>query len=49
VVPPLRVTLSVGLAAYPENGQDHHQVLEQADLALYRAKREGKNRVCPVS
>lgn len=49
VVPPLRVTLSVGLAAYPENGQDHHQVLEQADLALYRAKREGKNRVCTVS
>jgi diguanylate cyclase (GGDEF)-like protein len=45
---PLRVTLSVGVAAYPENGQDHHAILEQADLALYRAKREGKNRVCLV-
>jgi len=49
VIPPLRVTLSVGLASYPEDGQDHHQVLERADLALYRAKHEGKNRVCSAS
>lgn len=45
---PVRVTLSVGVAAYPEQGDDHHKVLEQADLALYRAKRTGKNRVCHV-
>ena len=45
---PLRVTISVGLAAFPEQGGDHHQVLEQADLALYQAKRQGKNRVCQV-
>ena len=42
---PIRVTLSVGLAAFPEHGKDHHQILEKADLALYQAKREGKNRV----
>jgi diguanylate cyclase (GGDEF)-like protein len=45
----LRVTVSVGLAVYPEQGADHHQVLEQADLALYQAKHQGKNRVCKVS
>jgi diguanylate cyclase (GGDEF)-like protein len=44
----IKVTLSVGVASYPENGSDHHQVLEQADAALYRAKREGKNRVCRI-
>ncbi len=42
---PIRVTLSVGLAAFPEHGSDHHEILEKADLALYQAKREGKNRV----
>ena len=43
------MTVSVGLAACPEQGEDHHQVLEHADLALYQAKRLGKNRVCQVS
>lgn len=42
---PLRVTLSVGLASHPKDGADHHEVLEKADLALYEAKRSGKNRV----
>ncbi len=49
VATPLRATVSVGLAAYPEQGEDHHRVLEQADLALYQAKHLGKNRVCRVS
>jgi diguanylate cyclase (GGDEF)-like protein len=43
---PLRVTLSVGVSAYPEHGEDHQLLLERADAALYRAKRSGKNRVC---
>lgn len=42
---PLRVTISVGLASYPADGEDHHRILERADAALYEAKREGKNRV----
>ena len=45
---PIRVTLSVGLAGYPGNGADHHQVLEQADAALYEAKHAGKNRVWSI-
>jgi len=42
----LRVTLSVGVSAYPVQGADHHRLLEEADAALYRAKKAGKNRVC---
>ncbi len=42
---PVRVTVSVGVAAYPEHGEDHRRVLDQADAALYRAKKAGKNRV----
>lgn len=42
----LRVTLSVGVSAYPAQGEDHHRLLEAADAALYRAKKAGKNRVC---
>ena len=45
---PIKVTLSVGLAGYPENGADHHQILEQADAALYEAKHAGKNRVWSI-
>lgn len=44
----IKVTLSIGLAGYPENGSDHHKVLEQADAALYEAKHAGKNRVWSI-
>ncbi|WP_018132609.1 diguanylate cyclase [Effusibacillus pohliae] len=39
------VTVSIGVAAFPENSDDPKQVLELADLALYEAKSKGKNRV----
>jgi diguanylate cyclase (GGDEF)-like protein len=38
------VTASFGLAAY-KSGLDYKTLLRQADEALYRAKRTGKNRV----
>lgn len=38
------VTISIGVAML-EQGQTGHDALEQADAALYRAKREGRNRV----
>jgi diguanylate cyclase (GGDEF)-like protein len=36
---------SIGVALFPEHGLDEHSLLAAADGALYRAKREGRNRV----
>lgn len=42
-----RITASVGVAVLtPVPGQRLDELIEAADLALYRAKREGRNRVC---
>jgi diguanylate cyclase (GGDEF)-like protein len=41
-----RVTISVGIAAFPDDSQDPIELVEMADSALYRAKREGRNRIC---
>jgi diguanylate cyclase (GGDEF)-like protein/PAS domain S-box-containing protein len=40
------VTVSVGVAAFPGNGADSGTLLQEADSALYRAKSEGRDRVC---
>jgi diguanylate cyclase (GGDEF)-like protein len=42
----LRVTVSVGVASYPESARDTDGVLGAADAALLRAKARGRNRVC---
>jgi len=39
------VTVSIGVAAFPENGADVDSIIHQADAALYRCKRGGRNRV----
>lgn len=41
----LTVTLSIGVAMYPEDGQDADDLQRQADAAMYYAKSLGKNRV----
>lgn len=41
----LKVTLSAGVAAFPEHGGTVDVLLELADNALYRSKHEGRNRV----
>ncbi|BCR04361.1 hypothetical protein DESUT3_14300 [Desulfuromonas versatilis] len=40
-----RVTLSIGLASFPEDGGDASSLIMHADQALYRGKRQGRNRV----
>jgi len=40
-----RVTISVGVAAFPEFGNGVMEVLKVADTALYAAKNNGRNRV----
>jgi diguanylate cyclase (GGDEF)-like protein len=39
-----RMTASVGVSLFPEHGGDPESLQRAADAALYRAKREGKNR-----
>ncbi len=40
---PLGITVSIGLASYPEDGVSKRALVERADQALYQAKRSGKN------
>ncbi|HTT23909.1 MAG TPA: GGDEF domain-containing protein [Candidatus Sulfotelmatobacter sp.] len=39
------ITASIGVAALPNHGTSEKDLLEAADAALYRAKREGRDRV----
>ncbi len=41
-----KITISVGVASFPDDGRDPIQLVELADSALYRAKRSGRNCVC---
>lgn len=42
---PSHVTVSVGVASYPENGVTPQALLHAADQAMYEAKGRGRNRV----
>jgi diguanylate cyclase (GGDEF)-like protein len=39
----LRVTASIGIATYPEDGKDANALMKCADSAMYQAKEQGKN------
>jgi len=39
------ITVSIGVAAFPEHGNTPDELVRTADEALYRSKKEGKNRI----
>jgi diguanylate cyclase (GGDEF)-like protein len=41
-----KVTMSIGVATYPWDGNNRDELLKAADTELYRAKKGGRNRVC---
>ncbi len=43
------VTITLGVAVFPTDATDAEALIQRADEALYRGKREGKNRVCWAS
>jgi diguanylate cyclase (GGDEF)-like protein/putative nucleotidyltransferase with HDIG domain len=46
---PIRATISMGIACFPKDAVDANELVHQADLAVYRAKLQGRNRVLSAS
>jgi diguanylate cyclase (GGDEF)-like protein len=42
---PLHITLSAGVATFPEHGSTQEELIVQADRALYLAKQSGRDRI----
>jgi len=45
----IRTTASMGIVLFPEHGMHATELLMQADMAMYRAKEQGRNRFCVYS
>ncbi len=45
----VKVTVSIGAAIFPEDASDLNVLIDNADQAMYRAKNEGRNKVCAWS
>ncbi|GJM45177.1 MAG: hypothetical protein DHS20C21_20190 [Gemmatimonadota bacterium] len=45
----MKITTSMGISQFPEDGDTTRELLEAADNALYQAKRTGRNRVSAVA
>jgi diguanylate cyclase (GGDEF)-like protein len=46
---PLKVTMSLGVATFPEDAQRKAELIERADACLYHAKRHGRNQCVAAS
>jgi diguanylate cyclase (GGDEF)-like protein len=42
----ITITVSIGMAQFPEDSGDHTLLIELADQAMYEAKQKGRNSVC---
>lgn len=42
-------TMSMGVVDFPEEGESVHELIKKADIAMYEAKKLGKNRVAQYS
>ena len=40
----IHISVSIGIAIFPENGHDFFELLKSADTAMYQAKKQGKSR-----
>ena len=40
----LKISVSIGIAVYPDDGTTNEELLRNADIAMYKAKERGKNR-----
>lgn len=41
----IRISSSIGIAIHPDNGSDEETLLKHADIAMYHAKKSGRNNV----
>ncbi len=41
-----KITISGGIATFPDDGQNPSKLIGVADEHLYKAKKDGRNRVC---
>ena len=42
----IKMSASIGIAIYPDNSVDNNELLKYADIAMYRAKKLGRNQMC---
>ena len=48
-IPTENLTISSGIASFPDDGSNAYQLIQNADKALYKAKESGRNQVCVIN
>lgn len=46
ILPQKKLTISLGITTYPDDGQTTSELITKSDKLLYQAKNKGKNIVC---